>query len=60
MNNKKSKTTSQFSIRFTIEERARLECDAAGLSLGEYIRLRLFNDKREKRRTRSKHPIKDH
>lgn len=55
-----AKQTSTFSIRFTFEERARLEHDAAGLSLGEYIRLRLFDDKREKRRTRSKHPVKDH
>ena len=55
-----AKQTSPFSIRFTFEERARLERDAAGLSLSEYIRLRLFDDKREKRHTRSKHPVKDH
>ena len=60
MPRKLANQTSPFSIRFTFEERARLEHDATGLSLGEYIRIRLFDDKREKRRTRSKHPVKDH
>lgn len=55
-----AKQTSPFSIRFTFEERAKLERDAVGLSLGEYIRLQLFDNKRDKRHTRSKHPVKDH
>ncbi len=49
-----------FSLRFTREERAQLERDAAGLSLGAYIRSRIFDDTLPKRRTRSKHPVKDH
>lgn len=53
-------TTSPFSIRFTTDERKKLELDAAGISLGEYIRICLFDDKKQIRRTRSKQPIKDH
>jgi hypothetical protein len=49
-----------FSLRFTFEERAQLERDAAGMSLGAYIRSRIFNESLPKRRTRGKHPVKDH
>ncbi len=49
-----------FSLRFTCEERAQLERDAAGMSLGAYIRSRIFDDTLPKRRTRGKHPVKDH
>lgn len=48
-----------FSLRLTFEERARLERDAAGMSLGAYIRSRLFGDDPPPRRTRSKFPVKD-
>ncbi len=47
-------------MRLTPEERAKLEHDDAGLSLSEYIRLRVFDENRCKRRTRSKHQVKDH
>ncbi|MFQ5482461.1 MAG: hypothetical protein ACE5ER_06845 [Nitrospinaceae bacterium] len=49
-----------FSLRLTPEERAQLEKDAAGMSLGAYIRSRLFDQTLPKRRTRGKHPVKDH
>lgn len=49
-----------FSLRLTREERAHLERDATGMALGAYIRSRLFDDSRLKRRTRNKHPVKDH
>lgn len=49
-----------FSLRLTPEERAQLEQDAVGMSLGAYIRSRLFDDSVPKRRIRSKHPVKDH
>lgn len=49
-----------FSLRLTPEERAQLEREAAGMSLGAYIRSRLFNSEAPKRRTRGKHPVKDH
>lgn len=54
------KQTSPFCLRLTPEERALLECEAAGLSLGEYIRLRVFDENRTKRRTCNKHQVKDH
>lgn len=60
MSKQSKNSTSPFSIRFTINERKQLELDAAGISLGEYIRICLFDDKRQKRRTRSKQPVKDH
>lgn len=49
-----------FSLRLTFEERAQLEQDAAGMSLGGYIRSIIFNQTRPKRRTRNKNPVKDH
>jgi len=54
------KQTSPFSLRLTPEERSQLEKDATGTSLGAYIRSRLFDSSLLKRRTRSKHPVKDH
>ena len=54
------KPLKPFSLRFTRDERAQLDKDAAGMSLGAYIRSRLFNNSLPKRRTRNKHPIKDH
>ncbi|SEF71895.1 hypothetical protein [Nitrosomonas ureae] len=47
-------------MRLTPEERATLECEAAGLLLGGYIRERVFDENRAKRRTHNKHPVKDH
>lgn len=49
-----------FSIRFTRDERQKLEQMAPGASLGEYIRQQVFDENRIKRRTRNKHPVKDH
>lgn len=60
MVNKPLKPLPPFSLRFTCEERAQLERDAAGMSLGAYIRSRIFDESLPKRRTRSKHPVKDH
>lgn len=49
-----------FSLRLTFEERARLEREAAGMSLGAYIREKLFGDDASPpRRTRGKFPVKD-
>jgi hypothetical protein len=50
-----------FSLRLSPEERARLEREAAGLSLGAYIRSRLFGaDSPPPPKSRGKYPVKDH
>ena len=49
-----------FSLRLSDEQRAQLEKAAAGMSLGEYVRSRLFNGDVPVRRTRCKFPVKDH
>ena len=54
------KQIAPFSLRLTFEERARLEKEAAGMSLGAYIRSRLFDAEAPVRRTRNKFPVKDH
>ncbi|MEE9355053.1 MAG: hypothetical protein V3U75_05630 [Methylococcaceae bacterium] len=65
-NHTSKSTASPFSLRLSLEERKRLEQYAAGLSLGEYIRQRIFTQGHQgdeslpKRRTRGKHPVKDH
>jgi len=53
---------SPYSMRFTREERAWLDraAAAAGIPLAEFIRPRIFDESLPKRRTRSKHPVKDH
>ena len=56
----KPKTPPPFSLRLTFDERAQLEKQAAGLSLGAFIRSRLFGEDVEPRRTRGKFPVKDH
>ncbi|GJL67668.1 MAG: hypothetical protein NPIRA06_03030 [Nitrospirales bacterium] len=56
----KKKQISPFSLRLTPEERTQLDKDAAGMSLGAYIRSRLFESSIPKRRTRNKFPVKDH
>ncbi|MCP4934704.1 MAG: MobC family plasmid mobilization relaxosome protein [bacterium] len=48
------------SLRLKPEERERLEKDAAGRSMSDHIRIRLFADDVTPRRTRSKFPVKDH
>jgi hypothetical protein len=48
------------SLRMTFEEKAKLEADAAGLSLAAYIRSRLFDSESPPPRRRGKHPVKDH
>ena len=54
-----TKQTSPFCLRLT-PERAKLEREAAGLPLGKYIRDRVFDENRARRRTRNKRPVKDH
>ncbi|MCW5698533.1 MAG: hypothetical protein KIT00_01700 [Rhodospirillales bacterium] len=53
-------TASPFCLRLTQEERARLETEAAGMALGAYVRSRLFGEDAGPRRTRNRHPVKDH
>lgn len=55
----KVKAPPPFSLRLTFEERARLERDAAGMSLGAYIRAKLFGKDVLPRRTRGQFPVKD-
>lgn len=52
--------TAPFCLRLSPQEREALERAAAGLSLGEYIRQRLFDESLPKRRTRGRFPVKDH
>lgn len=56
----KTTETKPFSLRLTAQERVRLERQAAGLSLGAYIRERLLGGGESPRRTRGKFPAKDH
>jgi len=49
---------SSFTLRFTPEERARLEHEAADLPLSVYVRSRLFDNPPD-RRVRNKRPVKD-
>lgn len=51
---------SPYSMRFTRDERERLNVAAAGLSLSAFIRMRLFGDIAAPRKTRNKFPVKDH
>lgn len=62
MNDKKTpkKRPAPFSIRFTEEERARLEYDAEGMAIGEYIKWRVFHESNPRRKVRNRRPIKDH
>lgn len=54
------RSTLPVSLRMTFEEKARLERDAAGMSVAAYIRWRLFDPENPPPRTRSKQPVKDH
>lgn len=55
-----SKKSYTLSIRLTADEYQRLLKESAGLSFSEYGRNCLFGDAVQKRRTRGKHPVKDH
>lgn len=58
---KPKKTASTVvSLRVNAEERERLERAAAGLSLGAYIRERLFDGNLKPRKARGRFPVKDH
>ena len=48
------------SVRLSPENRARLERDAGGMSLGSYIQWRLFDPDTPPPRHRGKAPVKDH
>ena len=52
--------TSPFCLRLSEKERAQLEQDAAGVSLGAYIRERVFDQNTCKRQRRGKFPVQDH
>ncbi len=54
------KRPAPFSLRLTFEQRARLEADAAGMSLSAYIHSRLFDPNNPPPKRRSKTPVKDH
>jgi hypothetical protein len=55
----KSKPAPPFSLRLTVGERAKLELMANGMSLGAYIRKRLFGDDAEPRKSRQRRPTVD-
>lgn len=48
-----------FSLRLTVEERLRLEREAGGITLGAYIRSRLFSSGQSYQRRCGKRPVKD-
>lgn len=52
MNQNSPVKPSPFCLRLSPEERSRLERDAAGLALGEYVRQRVFDESLPKRRIR--------
>ncbi len=56
----KGKYPPPFSIRLTPEERALLDRAASGMSVGAYVRERLFGSETTPRKTRGRTPIKDH
>ena len=53
------KHPTPFSLRLTFDKRAKLEQDAAGMSLGAYIRQKLLGDDVAPRKTQGKFPVKD-
>lgn len=55
-----AKRLMPFSLRFSAEDRRRLEHDAAGMSLASYIRWRVFDPLSPPPRHRGKAPVKDH
>lgn len=57
---KRSTTSSVISMRVTADERVRLEKEAAGISLSQFLRERVLDGQSKPRRTRGKFPVKDH
>ncbi len=57
---KKNDRPVYVSLRVTPEEKARLQRDAAGLSISAYVRDRLFGAAVCSRMTKGKFPVKDH
>lgn len=55
-----SSSPAPFSLRLSPEERAFLEHEAAGVSLGAYIRTQLFRNDTQRPKSRGKFPVKDH
>lgn len=60
MENKRKRRLPSFSLRLSPDERARIERDAAGMSLAGYIKSRLFGEDVQRRQTRGKFPVYDH
>ena len=56
----KKKRDAPLSLRLSRDERARLDRDAAGMTLGAYIKWRLFDPDRPSPRSRGKAPVRDH
>lgn len=56
----RSPPTVFVSLRLTFTEKARLQLDAAGMPVSEYMRWRLFDPNNPPPRRRSKNPVKDH
>lgn len=54
-----TQTPATFTLRLTPEDRARLERDAGGMSLGAYIRWRVFDPAKPPTRRRGRFPVKD-
>lgn len=52
------KTLPPFSVRLTLEERARLNAEAGRMPLGMYVRERLLNSPNPRKRT-FRQPVKD-
>ena len=57
---KKRKGPPPVSIRFTQEQRGKLEEMAAGVALSTYIKAVLFDDGKTPRKSRNSNPIKDY
>lgn len=55
-----SDAPATFTLRLTPEDRERLVRDSAGMSMGAYIRWRVFDPDRPPPRRRGKFPVKDH
>ncbi len=56
----KSEKLLPTSVRFTADERAQVERQAAGMSLSDYIRMRVFDPTNPPAQRRNKVPIRDH
>lgn len=56
----RTKRPAPLSLRLGPEDRERLERDAAGMSLGSYIRWRIFDPEKPPPRQSGKAPVKDH